>query len=109
MDVQGRWPHLDRGSGGGTDARVRGRPGQRSEWADRAGHTGARDDIDAAAWFSRDGRTWKAVPLPGERIKGPGRQGLVSAVPVDGKLLAVAFDVPPYGGGFYTLEIDLPK
>ncbi|TCO50465.1 hypothetical protein EV646_102539 [Kribbella antiqua] len=73
------------------------------------GHTGARDDIDAAAWFSRDGRTWTAVPLPGERIKGPGRQGLSSAVPVDGKLLAVAFDVPPYGGGFYTLEIDLPK
>ncbi|MEV5965507.1 hypothetical protein AB0L70_27305 [Kribbella sp. NPDC051952] len=73
------------------------------------GNTGGHDDIDAAAWFSRDGRTWKPIPLAGDRIKGPGRQGLVSAVSVDGKLLAVGYDVPPYGGGYYTLEIDIPK
>jgi hypothetical protein len=26
-----------------------------------------------------------------------------------GKLLAVAYDIPPVGGGYYTLEMDLPK
>lgn len=73
------------------------------------GETGKLEDVDAAAWFSADGITWKAVTLPGDRLKGPGRQGLVSGVVDGGKLLAVGYDVPPAGGGYYTLEADLPK
>ncbi|MGW6280158.1 hypothetical protein [Kribbella sp. NPDC055071] len=73
------------------------------------GNTGSDDETDAAAWFSRDGRTWKPITVPGDRTKGPGRQGLVSAVPVGGKLLTVGYDVPPTGGGDYQLEMDLPK
>jgi hypothetical protein len=73
------------------------------------GNTGTDDDTEAAAWFSRDGRTWKAVPVPGERAKGRGRQGLVSGVVNQGKLLAVGFDVPPAGGGYYAQEMDIPK
>jgi hypothetical protein len=73
------------------------------------GDQGDGDEIDAAAWFSRDGRSWRALPLPGDRIKGPGRQGLTSAVVHDGKLLATAFDIPPSGGGYYVLELEVPK
>ncbi|MFF0342556.1 WD40/YVTN/BNR-like repeat-containing protein [Kribbella sp. NPDC004875] len=73
------------------------------------GTTGTDDEVDAAAWFSRDGRGWKAIAVPGDRAKGPGRQGLVSGIVEDGKVLVAAFDVPPTGGGYYTLEMDLPK
>ncbi|TDO59053.1 hypothetical protein EV651_109328 [Kribbella sp. VKM Ac-2571] len=73
------------------------------------GETGELEDVDAAAWFSADGLTWKSVPVPGERAKGPGRQGVVSGVVDGGKLLAVAYDIPPVGGGYYALEMDLPK
>ncbi|WP_432876143.1 hypothetical protein ACQPYH_25585 [Kribbella sp. CA-245084] len=73
------------------------------------GNTGTDDDTDAAAWFSRDGRTWKAVPVPGDRAKGRGRQGLVSGVVDGSKVLAVGFDIPPAGGGYYALEMDIPK
>jgi hypothetical protein len=73
------------------------------------GYQGDGDEIDAAAWFSRDGRSWRALPLPGDRIKGPGRQGLTSAVVHDGKLRATAFDVPPSGGGYYVLDLEVPK
>jgi hypothetical protein len=34
---------------------------------------------------------------------------LVSAVVDGAKLLTVAYDVPPAGGGYYQLEMDLPK
>ncbi|MFG1911232.1 hypothetical protein [Kribbella sp. NPDC048928] len=72
------------------------------------GQTGD-EDVDAAAWFSADGHTWKPVPIPGDRVRGPGRQGMVSAVVDGAKLLAVAYDTPPAGGGYYALEMDLPK
>lgn len=73
------------------------------------GETGKLEDVDAAAWFSADGLTWKPVPVPGDRGNGPGRQGLVSGVVDGGKLLTVAYDIPPAGGGYYTLEMDLPN
>ncbi|MGW7683103.1 WD40/YVTN/BNR-like repeat-containing protein [Kribbella sp. NPDC054772] len=73
------------------------------------GNTGVDDEVDAAAWFSRDGRVWKAIAVPGGRAKGAGRQGLVAGVVDGGKLLVAAFDVPPAGGGYYTVEMDLPK
>ncbi|WBQ04972.1 sialidase family protein [Kribbella sp. CA-293567] len=73
------------------------------------GYEGPNDQIDAAVWFSRDGRSWQALPLPDKRTAGPGRQGVTSAVLENGKLLATAFDVPPSGGTDYTLEVELPK
>jgi hypothetical protein len=42
-------------------------------------------------------------------IIGRGIQCLVSAVVQDGKLLVVGADIPPAGGGYYTLELPLPK
>jgi hypothetical protein len=73
------------------------------------GATGVRDELDAAAWFSRDGRSWRPVQLPGDRVKGPGRQGLVAAVADGGQLIAVAYDIPSYGGGYYTLKVEIPQ
>ncbi|MEV8376924.1 sialidase family protein [Kribbella sp. NPDC056861] len=73
------------------------------------GYQGLNDQIDAAVWFSRDGRAWTRLPLPDKRSTGPGRQGITSAVVQDGKLLATAFDIPPSGGTDYTQEIELPK
>lgn len=73
------------------------------------GNIGRLNTLDAAAWFSRDGRTWRALALPADRSKGAGRQGFTSAILRDGKLLATAFDIPPSGGGCYVLELDLPK
>ncbi len=73
------------------------------------GNTGRLGGLDAAAWFSRDGRTWRALDLPDEHTKGPGRQGFVSGVVQDDKLLALGFDIPPTGGGSHVIELPLPK
>ncbi len=73
------------------------------------GAVGPSTGPDAAAWFSADGRSWRPVPVPGDRAKGPGDQVLVTGVVHDGKLLVVGKDVPPAGGGYYTLDLDVPR
>ncbi|MEV0287071.1 sialidase family protein [Kribbella sp. NPDC050820] len=73
------------------------------------GNQGEGDELDAAAWFTRDGRSWRLLGLPGDRVRGLGRQSLEAGVVHNGKVLVTASDVPPVGGGYYTFELDLPK
>jgi hypothetical protein len=92
------------------DPYVVGLAGQHTAWPqERRLICGRLNTLNAAVWFSRDGRIWRALALPGDQIKGAGRQGFTSAIVRDGKLLTTAFDIPPSGGGCYVLELDLPK
>lgn len=73
------------------------------------GAVGSGRDLDAAAWISRDGRSWESIDLGIDRTGGPGNQ-LFRAGLVDGdRLRIVGMDVPPQGGGFYSASVPFPR
>lgn len=73
------------------------------------GSKGKAGRSDAAAWTSKDGRSWTEIELDLPRGDGPGSQALLRGLVGDKKVRMVARDVPPAGGGLYAAEIDVPK
>lgn len=72
------------------------------------GSTGPSDNLEAAAWTSTDGTTWVEVDLDLERGSGPGNQFLAGGLVEDDQLRLVGSDVPPAGGGYYSVSVDVP-
>lgn len=64
---------------------------------------------DARWWRSRDGLTWTPLRLPPDRTSGPGEQRIAKVLPDGDGLLLWGWDVPPTGGGDYTVRVGMPR
>ncbi|SDS86911.1 beta propeller repeat protein [Microlunatus soli] len=64
---------------------------------------------DARWWRSRDGLSWSQVPLPRRRTSGAGEQRIEKVLPAADGLLLWGWDVPPAGGGDYTVRVPMPQ
>ena len=65
-------------------------------------------DSDAAAWTSTDGLTWTEVDLAEDHMDGDGDQRFQHAIVAGDDVHLLVRDVPPGGGGYYTLTTSLP-